>query len=97
MQGSGAELRRPKLLTTARIQVEFDCIAVPDLTVRSEMGRMLIEAAQADVEVILVPEKENLPTPVGEVRMADVDRRYEGPVPLVKASVERNGLLSLRD
>ena len=97
MQGSGAELRCPKLLTTAAIQVEFDCIAVPDLTVRSEMGRMLIEAAQADVEVILVPEKENLPTPVGEVRMADVHRRGEGPLPLVQPAVQRDGLRGLRD
>src|SRR5262249_5973374 len=35
MQGSGAERCCAELLTTAGIQVEFDCIAVPNLTVRS--------------------------------------------------------------
>ena len=53
MQGSGAELLCAEFLTTASIQVELDRIAVPDLVVGTNVGRLLVQAAQANVQVLL--------------------------------------------
>jgi len=46
VQGSGAELRCAELLVMAGIQLKLDCIPVPDLIIRTETGRALIEAAR---------------------------------------------------
>lgn len=78
------------------IQVELDGIAVPDLIVGSDMRRFLIQAAQADVEVLVVPQEEELPASVEEIRMADMDGRDECPVPLIELTVEFDRLRRLR-
>src|SRR5205085_2736287 len=52
---------------------------------------------QADVEVLLVPQVEELPATVGEVGMADVDGRDESAFPASQLPVHHNRLLRLRD
>jgi hypothetical protein len=47
VQRTGGELRCAKLIASASIQIKLDGISVPDC--RSEVGRVLVEAAQADV------------------------------------------------
>ncbi len=84
-------------IATTSVQVELYGIAIPDLIVRADVGRVLVEAPQADVQVMVVPKEEKLPTSVGEIGMADMDRRDERPVPLVKVAVHLNWLLSPRD
>ena len=82
VQGAGAERGSTELVASAGVQVELDRIAVPELAVAADVGRLLVEAFQADVEVLVVPEVEELPAPVGEIRVADMNRRDEGPVPV---------------
>src|SRR5262249_27500922 len=62
----------------------------------ADVRRLLVEAAQADVEVFVVPQVEELRAPVGEIRMADMDRRDKSAIPAREFAVERDGLLRLR-
>ncbi len=97
MQRAGTERGGAELLPPAGIQVELHGIAVPDLVVRADVGRVLVEAAQADVKVLLIPEEKELPATVGEVGMADVDRGHKGSVPIGQRAVHRDRLVRFRD
>jgi hypothetical protein len=55
------------------------------------------KAAQPDVEVLFVPKEEELPTPVGEIGVTNVDWRDKGPIPLIQFAVHFDGLAGLRD
>src|SRR5262249_25439396 len=67
------------------------------LVLLADVCGLLVEAAQADVKVLLVPKIEKLPAPVGEIGMADVNRRDERTVPAGQFAVHRNRHLRLRD
>jgi hypothetical protein len=97
VERSRPELSATQLSPTAGIQVEFDGIAVPDLIVWSEMRWMLIEAAEPDVKILLVPEKKELAASIGEVGMSYVDGRNESAVPVVEFAIQDDLLLRLRN
>src|SRR5688572_5848751 len=78
MHGSWAELRCAEFAVTPGIEVKLNGIAIPDLIVGANMDWLLIQATQADVEVLLVPQVEELRPTVGEIRMANMDRRDKG-------------------
>src|SRR5262249_21028982 len=56
VQRAGAEGRSAELVATPGVQVELDRIAVPDLIVRADVSWLLVEAAQPDVQVLVVPQ-----------------------------------------
>ena len=96
MQRAGAERLGAKLVAATRVQVEFDGVAVENGVVFANMSRLLIQAAQADVENFVVPEVQELAAPVGEIRVPDVHRRNESSCPVVELTIEGNRLPDLR-
>ena len=97
VQGARAESRGTELFASAGVQVELDGIAVPELPVAADVGWFLVEAFQADVQVVVVPEVEELPAPVGEIGVADMNRGDESTVPVGQLAVEFQGFLGLGD
>src|SRR5262245_23569194 len=61
------------------------------------MSGFLVQAAEADVQVVVVPEVQKLGTSVGKVGMADVNRRDKGTVPFVQLAIERDGFWRFGD
>ena len=84
-----------ELVATASVEIELDGIAVPDC--RSDVGRVLIEAAKTDVEIVVVPKIQEFGASIGEVGMADVDRRDKCSVPVVELAVHLDRLRGLRN
>src|SRR5439155_23077259 len=94
MERPSGELRRSELIAPPCIDVELHRIAVVDAIVGCDVSRLLVEALQADVQILLIPQEQELTAAVGEVGVADMNRRHEGALPIVQPSVhgDRSGL-----
>src|SRR5262245_22522427 len=97
MQRARAKLFASEFVATPGIQIKLNCIAIPDLTVWAEMSGVLIQAAQADVEVLLVPKEQELATSVSEIRVRNMDWRNKGSFPIGQLAVECHRPLHLRN
>src|SRR5262249_24680551 len=84
-------------VASAGVEVELPGVAIPDLVVGADVGRLLVQAAQADVQVLLVPQKKELSSPIGQVGMADMHGGHESPGPTGQFALHRDRLLGLRN
>ena len=83
--------RRPVLVAQLgagpRIEVELDRVAVVRLRQRGMVGLLQVEAAQANVERLVVPHVEKLRGAVLDVAVIILHRRAEGIRPLAEPAV----------
>src|SRR5579862_2629288 len=59
------------------------------------MCRFLIETAHADVEILFIPQEEKFRAAIGEIGMANVNRRDERALPVVEFAVHLDRFLGL--
>ena len=83
----------PQLIAPASVKVKLDRIPIPDG--RSDVDRMLVEAAQTNVEIFVVPQIQKLGATVVEVGMADVNWSDERPIPVVELALHLDRLRGL--